>query len=98
MFADINLAVAEVAEKLGFGSNIINMVNLDDNVGLPKNRRNAREITADLKKKDLRYIILSEVGWVSCGRKHCKPDIGEKYKDYDFTVIRVFLMRFQWII
>src|SRR5659263_514438 len=25
MFADINLAVAQVAEKLGFGSNIVNM-------------------------------------------------------------------------
>jgi putative methanogenesis marker 13 metalloprotein len=88
MFADINLAVAEVAQKLGCGSNIINMVNLDVNVGLPKNRRNAREIIDDLSKKgfEFNHIIGGLDEYPIAGNTASKI-IGEKYSDYDFAVI-----------
>ncbi len=88
MFADINLAVAEVAEKLGKSSNIVNMVNLDENLGLPKNRRNAREIKDDLQKKDMEihHIIGGLDEYPIAGNK-ASQIIGEKYADYDFAVI-----------
>jgi putative methanogenesis marker 13 metalloprotein len=88
MFADINLAVAEVAQKLGCGSNIINMVNLDVNVGLPKNRRNAREIKDDLSQKgfEIHHIIGGLDEYPIAGNT-ASQIIREKYSDYDFAVI-----------
>ncbi|VVB92932.1 Nitrogenase component 1 type Oxidoreductase [uncultured archaeon] len=88
MFADINLAVAETAEKLGCGPNIINMANLDDNVGLPKNRRNAREIKDELKQRgmELHHIIGGLDEYPVAGNTASRI-ISENYPDYDFAVI-----------
>ncbi len=86
MFADINLAVSQVAEK--FGSPIINMANLDENVGLPKNRRNAREIREELTQKgfEIHHIIGGLDEYPIAGNT-ASQIIGEKYSDFDFAVI-----------
>ncbi|MDD1744436.1 MAG: Ni-sirohydrochlorin a,c-diamide reductive cyclase catalytic subunit [Candidatus Methanoperedens sp.] len=88
MFADINLAVAQVAEKLRSGSNIINMANLDENLGLPKNRRNAREINEDLRKAGMEiHHIIGGLDEYPVAGNIASNIIGEKYQDYDFAVI-----------
>ena len=86
MFADINLAVDQVARK--FGSEVVNMANLDENLGLPKNRRNAREINEDLKKAgmDIHHIIGGLDEYPIAGNT-ASQIIGENYSDYDFAVI-----------
>ncbi len=87
MFADINLAVDEVAKKLG-SSNIVNMANLDESLGLPKNRRNAREIRDDLNNAgmEIHHIIGGLDEYPIAGNTASKIT-GEKYSDYDFAVI-----------
>jgi putative methanogenesis marker 13 metalloprotein len=86
MFADINLAVAQVAEK--FGTHVINMANLDESVGLPKNRRNAREIKEELTQKgfEIHHIIGGLDEYPIAGNAASRI-IGEKYQDFDFAVI-----------
>lgn len=86
MFADINLAAAQAAEKLG--SKLINMANLDDSVGLPKNRRNAREIKEELTQKgfEIHHIIGGLDEYPIAGNAASRI-IGEKYQDFDFAVI-----------
>ena len=86
MFADINLAVAETAQK--YRGHVINMANLDENLGLPKNRRNAREITDDLVQKgfEIHHIIGGLDEYPVAGNK-ASEIIREKYSDYDFAVI-----------
>ncbi|VVB87319.1 Nitrogenase component 1 type Oxidoreductase [uncultured archaeon] len=88
MFADINLDVAEVAGKTGPGSQIINMANLDENVGLPKNRRNASEIKEELIRKgmDIHHITGGLDEYPIAGDTASRI-IGEKYQDFDFAVI-----------
>jgi len=88
MFADINLAVAQAAEKFGKSSSIINMANLNENVGLPKNRRNAREIREDLNQKGMviHHIIGGLDEYPIAGNTASKI-IGEEYSDFDFAVI-----------
>jgi hypothetical protein len=41
MFADITVAVNEIAKQLGVESNIVNMANIDDTLGLPRVRHHA---------------------------------------------------------
>ncbi len=88
MFADINLAVAQVAEKMGKGSNIINMANLDEKLGLPKNRRNAREVKNDLEKEGMKiHHIIGGLDEYPIAGNTASNIIREKYADYDFAVI-----------
>lgn len=86
MFADINLAVSQVAEK--FGSRIVNMANLNESVGLPKNRRNAHEIREELTQKgfEIHHIIGGLDEYPIAGNT-ASQIIGEKYSDFDFAVI-----------
>ncbi len=94
MFADINLAVAQVAQKLGWEDpvfkygDLLNMANLDDSVGLPKNRRNAREIREELTQNgfEIHHIIGGLDEYPIAGTKASRI-IGEKYSDFDFAVI-----------
>jgi len=80
--------VAQVADNLNVGSNIVNMVNLDDNVGLPKNRRNAREIINDLEEKGFKiHHIIGGLDEYPVAGNTANRIIGEKYEDYDFAVI-----------
>ncbi len=86
VFADINLAVAQVAEKLG--SKLINMANLDENLGLPKNRRNAREIKEELRQKGMEFHhIIGGLDEYPIAGNTASRIIGEKYQDFDFAVI-----------
>jgi putative methanogenesis marker 13 metalloprotein len=86
MFADINLAVDQVAKK--FGSHVVNMANLDENLGLPKNRRNAREITEDLNKEGMEIDhIIGGLDEYPIAGNTASQIIGKKYSDYDFAVI-----------
>ncbi len=88
MFADINLAVDEVAKKVGSNSKIVNMANLDVNLGLPKNRRNAREIKDDLEKRGMEiHHIIGGLDEYPIAGNTASQIIGEKYSDYDFAVI-----------
>jgi putative methanogenesis marker 13 metalloprotein len=88
MFADINLAVDEVAKKMNPNSKIVNMANLDENLGLPKNRRNAREIKDDLKKGGMKIQhIIGGLDEYPIAGNTASQIIGEKYSDYDFAVI-----------
>ena len=48
MFADITLAVNEVAATLGIQKNLINMANIDTMLGLPRVRQHAEFIMRDL--------------------------------------------------
>ncbi len=86
MFADINLAVNQVAGK--YGSKLINMANLNESLGLPKNRRNAREIREELTQKgfEIHHIIGGLDEYPIAGTKASRI-IGEKYNDFDFVVI-----------
>lgn len=52
MFADITAAVSEAA-----GAQVDTLVNLDDSVGLPKVRRDARNIARDLNERGLSFEI-----------------------------------------
>ncbi len=86
MFADINLAVSQAAEKLG--SSVVNMANLDENKGLPKNRRNAKEIKEELKQKGMEiHHIIGGLDEYPIAGKTASQLIGERYSDYDFAVI-----------
>ncbi len=88
MFADINLAVDEVAKKVGSNSKIVNMANLDVNLGLPKNRRNAREIKDDLEKRGMEiHHIIGGLDEYPIAGNTASQIIGEKYSDYDFAII-----------
>ncbi len=53
MFADITAAVAEVA-----GSQVDTLANLDDQVGLPKVRRDARNVARDLRERNVDFELI----------------------------------------
>ena len=53
MFADITAAVAEVA-----GSQVVTLANLDDQVGLPKVRRDARNVARDLRERNVDFELI----------------------------------------
>lgn len=88
MFADINAAVNQVAARIGSSSEIINMANLDENVGLPKVRKNAREIKEDLMKMGIKlHHIIGGLDEYPIAGNTASRIIGEKYSDFDFAVI-----------
>lgn len=85
MFADINLALIEVARALGCEENVRTLANLNSNVGLPKVRRDARNIADALGERGVRFEIT--------GGLDEYPVAGERIADmiegegYDFAVI-----------
>ncbi len=88
MFADINAAVVQVAEKLGSKSIIISMANLDENKGLPKNRRNAHDIKEELTKMGIEiHHIIGGLDEYPVSGGVANNIIGEQYSDFDFAVI-----------
>jgi Ni-sirohydrochlorin a,c-diamide reductive cyclase subunit CfbD len=80
MFADITAAVAEVA-----GSQVDTVANLDDQVGLPKVRRDASNVARDLAQRNVDFKLI--------GGLDEYPVTGEAVSrlilegDYDFAVI-----------
>jgi len=88
MFADINAAVNQAASMLQSGSELINMANLDDTLGLDRVRAHARNIAGDLQ--DMGVTVHEIIGGLD---EYPVVDgivsrlIKEKYNDFDFVVI-----------
>ena len=88
MFADINVAVNQVAKELGSTSEIINMANLDENLGLDRVRSHARNINRDLKKMGIKvHEIIGGLDEYPVAGNVVNRLIAEKYSDFDFAVI-----------
>lgn len=88
MFADINAAVNQVAKELGSPSEIINMANLDENLGLDRVKAHARNINRDLAAMDVRvHEIIGGLDEYPVTGKLVSQLIAEKYSDFDFAVI-----------
>ncbi|MFP4654792.1 MAG: Ni-sirohydrochlorin a,c-diamide reductive cyclase catalytic subunit [Methanohalobium sp.] len=88
MFADITLAVNQAASKLGKESNIINMANIDDSVGLPRVRQHARNIMNDFGENsvEIHELVGGMDEYPITGDKINRL-VEEKYSNYDFAVI-----------
>ncbi|MDW7732639.1 MAG: Ni-sirohydrochlorin a,c-diamide reductive cyclase catalytic subunit [Methanolobus sp.] len=88
MFADITVAINEVAAQLGMESNVINMANVNDSVGLPRVRHHAKCIMGDFTEKGV--TIHENIGGMDeypiAGEKVSEL-IAEKYSDFDFALI-----------
>jgi putative methanogenesis marker 13 metalloprotein len=88
MFADINVAVHEVASRLGVSANVVNMANLDESLGLPRVRDHARNIMNDLKEKGVQiHEITGGLDEYPIAGNVVDDLIAKKYADYDFAVI-----------
>lgn len=88
MFADINVAVHEVASRLGVSANVVNMANLDESLGLPRVRGHARNIMNDLKEKGVQiHEITGGLDEYPIAGNVVDDLIAKKYADYDFAVI-----------
>jgi len=88
MFADINVAVHEVASRLGVSGNVVNMANLDESLGLPRVRDHARNIMQDLKEKGVQiHDITGGLDEYPIAGNVVDELIAKKYADHDFAVI-----------
>lgn len=88
MFIDINVAIEEIAYKLGVESNIIHMVNLNNNVGLPRVRNHANNIIHNLEELNIEIDeVIGGLDEYSITGDIVNRIIDEKYKNYDFIVI-----------
>ncbi|MDD1741911.1 MAG: Ni-sirohydrochlorin a,c-diamide reductive cyclase catalytic subunit [Methanotrichaceae archaeon] len=81
MFADVTAAVSEVA-----GFQVDTLANLDDNVGLPKVRRDAKNISNELKSRNVSFNLIGGLDEYAVTGESAAKFIGE-HKDYDFAVI-----------
>jgi putative methanogenesis marker 13 metalloprotein len=88
MFADINAAVNQVAKDLGSDSVIVNMANLDENLGLDRVRAHARNISRDLKGMGVEvHEIIGGLDEYPVTGETVSKLIAEKYPGFDFAVI-----------
>ncbi len=88
MFADINAAVTQVANDLGSDSVIVNMANLDENLGLDRVRAHARNIARDLKGMGVEvHEIIGGLDEYPVTGEIVSKLIAEKYPGFDFAVI-----------
>ncbi|WP_407355814.1 Ni-sirohydrochlorin a,c-diamide reductive cyclase catalytic subunit [Methanolobus sp. WCC5] len=88
MFADITVAINEVAAQLGMEANVINMANVDDTVGLPRVRHHAKSITDDFREKNVTiHEIIGGMDEYPIAGEKVSELIAEKYSDFDFAVI-----------
>ncbi len=88
MFADINVAVNQAARELGSTSEIINMANLDESVGLDRVRDHARNINRDLKEMGVEvHEIIGGLDEYPIAGETVNRLLAEKYPDFDFAVI-----------
>lgn len=88
MFADITVAINEVAAQLGMENNVINMANVDDTLGLPRVRHHAKSIMDDFTEKGI--TIHENIGGMDeypITGERVSELIAEKYSDFDFAVI-----------
>lgn len=88
MFADITLAVNELAAALGKEENLVNMANIDENLGLPRVRQHAENLLRDFKAHGVKiHEIIGGMDEYPVVGEKVSLLIKEKYKDYDFAVI-----------
>lgn len=88
MFADITLAVNELAVALGKEENLVNMANIDENLGLPRVRQHAENLQRDFKAHGVKiHEIIGGMDEYPIAGEKVDLLIKEKYKDYDFAVI-----------
>ncbi|MBN2488527.1 MAG: Ni-sirohydrochlorin a,c-diamide reductive cyclase catalytic subunit [Methanosarcinaceae archaeon] len=88
MFADITVAVNEIARQLGVEQNVVNMANLDETLGLPRVRHHAECIMKDLMERGIKiHEIIGGMDEYPIAGNVASKLIGEKYSDYDFAVI-----------
>ena len=80
MFADITAAVAEVA-----GDQVDTFANLDDQVGLPKVRRDAANIARDLVQRKVNFQLIGGLDEYPVTGAALQEQIANKH--YDFVVI-----------
>ncbi|MDD1762146.1 MAG: Ni-sirohydrochlorin a,c-diamide reductive cyclase catalytic subunit [Methanothrix sp.] len=80
MFADITAAVAEVA-----GDQVDTLVNLNDQVGLPKVRRDASNVARDLRERKVDYQLIGGLDEYPVTGESVRKLAGQKH--YDFAVI-----------
>lgn len=80
MFADITAAVAEVA-----GNQVDTLANLDDQVGLPKVRRDASNVARDLVQRNVDFKLIGGLDEYPVTGEAVSRLISEG--DYDFAVI-----------
>nr|WP_309740708.1 Ni-sirohydrochlorin a,c-diamide reductive cyclase catalytic subunit [Methanococcoides alaskense] len=88
MFADITVAINEVAEQLGKANNIVNMANIDEKLGLPRVRHHAECIANDLKERGI--VIHENIGGLDeypIAGNTVDQLIKDKYSNFDFAVI-----------
>jgi putative methanogenesis marker 13 metalloprotein len=81
MFADVTAAISEVA-----GSQVDTLANLEDNVGLPKVRRDAKNISNELKSRNVSFNLIGGLDEYAVVGESAAKFI-EEHKDYDFAVI-----------
>ena len=88
MFADITLAVNEVAAALGKKDNLINMANIDPELGLPRVRQHAEYIMRDLKAHGVEvHEIIGGMDEYPIAGEKVSDLIKDKYSNYDFAII-----------
>lgn len=85
MFADINLAVVEIARALGYADRIKTLVNLDHTLGLPKVRTDAKNIGSALRDRNVDFELTGGLDeYPVTGERIAKMIEGDSY---DFAVI-----------
>jgi putative methanogenesis marker 13 metalloprotein len=88
MFADITVAVTEIARQLGVEQNVVNMANLDETLGLPRVRHHAECIMKDFRERGIEiHEIIGGMDEYPVAGNVASKLIGEKFSDYDFAVI-----------
>jgi len=88
MFADITLAVNEVAASLGKKENLINMANIDPELGLPRVRQHAENIMRDFQAHGVEiHEIIGGMDEYPISGEKVSELIKDKYSDYDFAII-----------
>jgi putative methanogenesis marker 13 metalloprotein len=88
MFADINAAVNQAVSMLRSGSEVINMANLDDTLGLGRVRAHASNIAGDLQEMGITvHEIIGGLDEYPVVGDKVNRLIKEKYNDFDFAVI-----------
>lgn len=88
MFADVPLAVCECAKHIDSDSEIINLANLDTEVGLPRIRRYAVDILRDLRNAGVQiHEIIGGLDEYPVAGRAAGEIISRKYPDFDFAVI-----------
>ncbi len=87
MFADINMAVAEAAKA--YGTEVTTLANLDDTKGLPKVRRDARNVLQGLEERGVEVDLLTGGldEYPIAGESVAQYLDGHKEDGYDFVVL-----------